>query len=72
MKKNKLVKKILRSYWISLFIGVSTAYFVWLTWDKLTLLVGDSNIIWFGLLALIVLLIVLGHYNFKKIAEKFT
>ena len=67
----KKYKKI-TSYWITLFVGVTLAYFIWLTWDRLTVWIGNSNIVWMITGGIVVLAIVLGHFSFKKIAKKFT
>jgi len=67
-KRNKL--KI--DFFVTLFIGVCFAYFMWLTWQKLTEWMGNSWIVW-GITGLIVLVaIVLGYFSFSKIVKKFT
>jgi len=69
------MKKITKrkiSYFITLFSGVALAYFLWLSWSKLTEWLGNSWIVW-GITGVIVLLaIFFGYFSFNKIAKKFT
>jgi hypothetical protein len=56
---------------ISLFVGVFFAYFMWLTWNKLTVLIGDNNVVW-GVTGVIVLLaIAAGAFGIDRIAKNF-
>lgn len=71
-KNKKLLRKIKRNYWITLFAGITTAYFIWLTWDKLTEYFGNSNLVWFITGGLVLFFIFVGHFSFKKIAERFS
>ena len=68
------MKKITRakiSMSISVFAGVAFAYFIWLSWTKLIILIGDSNIVW-GITGAIVLLAIFGGYfGVNKIAKRF-
>jgi len=67
-KRNKL--KL--SYFITLFSGVALAYFLWLSWSKLTEFIGNSNIVW-GITGLIVVLsIFFGYFSFDKVSKRFT
>jgi len=70
MTISKLVPKSWH-FWITFAIGVTFAYFMWLTWQKLTIWIGDSNIVWIitGVIVLVALLT--GFISFKKVAEKF-
>jgi len=67
----KIIKKLKRNYWITWFIAISIAYFIWLSWSKLTDLIGNSDTIWFILLGLIVLLMVTGWFKLKGVLERF-
>lgn len=68
----KLINKIKASYWVVLFFGVTAAYFVWLSWSKLTDYFGDSTVVWFITGGIVVLGLILGIFSFKKLAERFT
>ena len=69
MKKSN--KKVI-SYWLTLFIGVSLCYFIWLSWLKLTDFIGDANLVWLITGAIVLFAIVLGHLSIKKVVERFT
>ena len=68
----KKLKRILQGYWITLFFAITSAYFVWLTWNKLTIINGDTNLIWFITGSIVLFALVIGHFSIKKLAEKFT
>ena len=68
----KTLKKIKRSYWITLFIGVSAAYFIWLTWKKLTIFFGNSTTVWLITGAIVLLGLLIGNLSFRKLAKRFT
>jgi len=72
MKIKKAVKRAKKVWVISWIVAVSLGYFTWLTWDKLTGLIGDSNTVWFILLGIFLILIFVGWFNLKKGLEKFT
>lgn len=71
MKLKKTIKRARRIWFISWIVAITIAYFVWLSWSKLTDLIGDSNVIWFILLGIFIILILVGWFNFKKGLEKF-
>ena len=56
---------------ITLFIGVSFGYFVWLSWKKLTDWIGDSDIVWIITGVIILIAIITGYFSFNKIVDKF-
>jgi len=67
-KKNRLKSSI----WITLFVGITFSYFIWLVWKKLTEWIGSSWVI-LGITGGIVLLaIIFGYFSINKIAKKFT
>ncbi|MCK5019069.1 MAG: hypothetical protein KAS32_18560 [Candidatus Peribacteraceae bacterium] len=66
-KRSKAIKPS-----IALFIGVTFAYFIWLSWKKLTEFVGDSDIIWCVTGLILILAIVGGYFSLSKVADKFT
>ncbi|MBU1456916.1 MAG: hypothetical protein KKD01_19550 [Proteobacteria bacterium] len=66
----KKVKTI--GFWISFFIGVTFAYFIWLLWKKLTDLIGDSWMVLIILAIILTLAWIGGYFSFKQIAKKFT
>jgi len=69
MAKKKLAKKI--RFWMTLFIGITFAYFVWLSWSKLTDVIGNSWVVW-GITGSIVLIgVITGFWSWKKITEAF-
>lgn len=69
--KNKTKKYI--SYWTTFFIAVSSSWFVWKTWDKVDLLLGDGNIPYMvaGGVLLLAIVFGIGHFSFKKLVDKF-
>lgn len=71
MARLKLRSKLVKSYWITLFIGVTLAYFIWLTWNKLTDYIGDSDMVWLITGGIVLVSVLLGMFSFKKIAERF-
>lgn len=70
MRKTKLAKKLKRSYWFTLFIGITVAYFIWLSWNLLTDVIGNTLIVWSITGGIILLAILIGHFSFKKLAKK--
>ena len=68
--KKSLRKKI--SLGISLFVGVTFGYFTWLTWERLTLLIGNSNLVWGITGGIVLLAVVSGYFGINKIIERFT
>ena len=71
-KKSKFIKKLRRSWWFTLITGAIFAFFVWLTWKKLTEFIGNTNIVWAITGGLVLLLILIGHFSLKKLAKGFT
>ena len=67
-KKNKLQM----SFWITLFVGVTFAYFMFLMWRKLTAIVGDSNQVLIITGAIVAIAIFTGYFSFDKVIKKFT
>jgi len=67
-------KKVNRSikFGVTLFVGVSMAYFVWLTWDKLTELIGNSTAVWIITGVIVLIGMAGGYLSIKKIIERFT
>jgi len=72
MKIKKAVKRAKKVWVISWIIAISLAYFVFLTWNKLSELIGDSNILWMILAGIFLILVLVGWFNLKKGLEKFT
>lgn len=72
IKMVKLSKlKLNLTLWVTLFVGITFAFFMWLSWQKLTEWIGNSNIVW-GITGLIVLIAIpLGYFSFNKIVNKF-
>jgi glucan phosphoethanolaminetransferase (alkaline phosphatase superfamily) len=67
----KLSTKVKLEFWISFVFGVTFAYFIWLTWNKLTEWIGNSTIAWIITGFIVILGILLGHFSIKGIAKKF-
>ena len=59
-------------FWITLFFGISFAYFIWLSWQKLTEWIGEGMIIWFILAGIVIVGIILGKIGFNKFIEEFS
>lgn len=57
---------------ITILAGVTFAYFLFLTWKKLTEWIGDTNIVWGLTGALVLVFIFTGYFSFEKIAKYFT
>ena len=68
--KKKLKKQI--KSWIGFGFGVTFAYFVWLSWNMLTDVIGSSTTVWGITLTIVIIGLVLGHFTFKQIGERFT
>ena len=64
--------KLSLNLWVSFFIGVTFAYFVWLTWNKLTEVIGNSNIVWMITGTIVVIGLITGYLSVKKIVGGFT
>lgn len=71
-KPTRKLKRMMKSYWITLFIGVTFSFFVWLTWSRLQAYFGDSNTVWAITGGIVLVAILIGHYSFKRVANKFT
>ena len=59
------------SYFITLFSGIALAYFLWLSWSKLTDWIGNSWIVWSIAGGIVLLSIFFGYFSFDKITKKF-
>lgn len=68
MNKKFRLKKTL---WLTLFFGVSFAYFIWLVWNKLTDLIGDSDKVLVVLLFIILFGLFTGNITINKIIKEF-
>lgn len=60
------------TYWLSFGFGITLAYFIWLTWHKLTEIIGDSTKIWIVTGIIVLFGIFTERFTIKKIVEKFT
>ena len=70
--KQKIKKiKMKISYFITLFVGIAFAYFMWLTWLKLTEWIGNSLIVWGISGGIVALGILFSYFSVDKIAKKF-
>ena len=70
--KQKIKKmKMKMSYFITLFVGIAFAYFMWLSWSKLTEWIGNSWIVWGITGGIVVLAIFFGYFSFEKVAKRF-
>ena len=74
IKKSNHKKKrrgLKRSMWITLFLGITFSYFIWLIWQKLTDIIGDGWIV-LGITGGIVFFgILLGYFSINKVVNKF-
>lgn len=70
MVKKKNIKKI--NSIISVFAGVTLAYFVWISWQKLNLLLGNSNLVWSIAGIIVILSVVFGYLGSNTILKKFS
>ena len=57
---------------IPLFFGVSFAYFIWLVWEKLTTMIGDSDKVLLIMFVIVVIGIWLGKLSINKLTGEFT
>jgi len=64
--------KIKISLFITLFAGITFAYFTWLTWQKLTEWIGNSNIVWGITGGVVLLFLFFGVFGINKIAKRFS
>ena len=67
----KKINKLKSSLWLTLFVGITFSYFVWLVWKKLTEIIGDSWIILGITGTIVVLAVFFGVFSINKIAKKF-
>ncbi len=70
--KKSIRKNLKLSFWITLAVGVTFAYFLYLSWLKLTAIIGNSTLVWFITGAIVVIAIITGFFSFNKITDKFT
>ncbi|MBU0894862.1 MAG: hypothetical protein KKF48_02585 [Nanoarchaeota archaeon] len=68
----KKTKKYL-SYWVVTFVMITASWFVWKTWDKVDMLIGQGNTAYLiaGGIILVAIIFGIGHFSFKKLVEKF-
>ena len=59
------------SFWITLCVGISLALFLYLTWIKLTSLIGTSNKAWIVTAIIVAVLIFIGKVSFKRVVKRF-
>ena len=64
--------KLKTSMWISLFLGVTFAYFMWLVWSKLTSWVGNSDWVLIITGGIILIAIIFGKFGIDKVIKKFS
>jgi len=57
---------------IPLFFGVSFAYLIWLVWEKLTTMIGDSDKVLLIMFVIVVIGIWLGKLSVNKLTGEFT
>lgn len=67
----KKLTKLNITGFITFFIGVTFAYFVWLTWKKLTDYIGDAVLVWCITGGIVLIGMIGGYLSFGKIMEKF-
>ncbi len=67
--KSKKAKNIRSG--ITFFTGVTFAYLMWISWQKLTELIGNSYIVWGLTAGIVVLAMLTGYFSFNKIYKKF-
>jgi len=63
--------KIKISLGISVFVGISFAYFLYLSWLNLTEWIGNSNVVWAITGGILLLAIIFGYFGIDKIIKKF-
>ena len=68
-RQKKLKLKI--SLWITFFVGVTVAYFMWLLWKKFTEAMGDSLYVLGITGGIILIAITTGFFSFNKIVKRF-
>lgn len=68
----KNITKLKINFFIHLFLGICFGYFMWLTWQKLTLWIGNSTIVWGITGSIILVAILLGYFNVNRIFKKYT
>ena len=63
--------KLKVSFFITLFVGVTFGYFMWLSWQKLTEWIGNSWIVWGITGSIVVIAVLLGYFSIDKIVKRF-
>ena len=72
-RKSKWKKfKLKLSLWLTFFVGITFAYFMWLLWKKLTEVMGDSIYVLAITGGIILIAIFTGYFSFNKIVKRFT
>ena len=69
MKKKTSLKF---KFWLTFIVGITFAYFLWLSWQKLTEYLGNSNIVWCVTGGIVLLAIFFGYFSINKITKRFT
>lgn len=59
-------------FWGTFFTGVTFSYFIWLSYNKLTDLLGNSTTVWIITGSIVLLSIILGFFSVNKLVKKFT
>ena len=70
MIKKKTKLKI--SMCITLFVGITFAFFMWISWQKLTILLGNSNLVWVISGGVVLVAIIFGYFGIDRIVKRFT
>ena len=58
-------------FWTSLFVAITFAYFMWLVWEKLTTLIGNSNLVLIITGGIVLVGIATGVFGVNKILDQF-
>jgi hypothetical protein len=63
-------KKRKMPFWAAWFFGGTTAFFVWLTWKKLTEFIGDGWLVWFIAGAIVLIGALSGGIGIHKLMQR--
>ena len=59
-----------QAYWVGVFLTLTLAYFVWLSWNKLTEFLGDTTWTWLITGVIVVIGLYFGKISLPKILER--
>jgi len=63
-------KKI--GFWITIFLGMTFGFWIWLTWQKIHTYLGNSNIVWLISGGVVLIGGILGYFKWETLVDRFS